>query len=203
MELTLKNHLKLVTAFSILALLFLACALPGLITEKPHLIGFDFNKNKPSVGSGDITATGHIFIHQYEIPADGWVTGYTFLNDTEPNGSEIKETVTLLILRPLAGGWLIIHDLELPPDDIPISKEGTTTVTFESPIKVYAGEIFGHFQGNNQTGPFPINIDDDAIDGLSIGQAGFDTADIQEGKFILSEGFSGSRDYFINLIFSE
>ncbi len=109
----------------------------------------------------------------------------------------------MLILRPLADGWLIIHDLELLTDDIPISKEGATTVTFKSPIKVHAGEIFGHFQGNNQTGPFPINIDDDAIDGLSIGQADFDTADIQEGMFILNEGFSGSRDYFINLIYSE
>ena len=71
---------------------------------------------------GDHAASGHIFIHQYEIPEDGWVSGVFYLNDSEWFRAEIQESVTLLILRPTENGWLIVHTVELPADDQPIDQ---------------------------------------------------------------------------------
>jgi hypothetical protein len=39
------------------------------------------------------------------------------------------------------------------------------------------------------------------MDGFSIGQAGFSEEDIVVGNLISTQGFTGRRDYFINLIF--
>ncbi len=199
----MKIKVSIFAAISFLLILILACVLPVSLVNGSQSIGFDFRKEKPVASSGDTSAKGHVFIHQYEFPADGWITGYAYLNDSEQENIEMNEPVTLLILRPLEGGWLITHIEELPPDDEPISEEGSSRLSFESPIRVHAGEIFGHFQIEKTTGPFPMNIDNDAVDGLTIGRAGFESEDIQEGKFILREGFTGERDYFFNLIYSK
>ena len=165
--------------------------------------GFDMESDTPQDSGGDHAASGHVFIHQYEIPEDGWVSGVYYLNDSEWFRAEIQESVTLLILRPTENGWLIVHTVELPPDDQPLTRIGTSTIYFDNLLQVKKGDIYGHFQGDNPTGPFPLSIDKAAKDSLSVGKAGFVQADIKAGNFLPNEGFTGERDYYFNLIFQK
>jgi hypothetical protein len=187
-------------------LISLACRLwDGMDGRINHAIyfGFDMESDTPQDTGGDHAASGHIFIHQYEIPEDGWVSGVLYLNDSEWFRAEIQESVTLLILRPTENGWIIVHAVELPADDQPIIRTGTSTVYFDDLLQVKKGDIYGHFQGDKPTGPFPLSIDKAAKDGLSVGKTGFVQADIKEGNYLPNEGFTGERDYYFNLIFQK
>ena len=174
----------------------------GRINHAVYL-GLDLESNTPQDSGGDHAASGHVFIHQYEIPEDGWVSGVFYLNDSEWFRAEIQESVTLLILRPTENGWLIVHTVELPPDDQPLTRIGTSTIYFDNLLQVKKGDIYGHFQGDNPTGPFPLSIDKAAKDSLSVGKSGFAQADIKAGNFLPNEGFTGERDYYFNLIYQK
>jgi hypothetical protein len=197
---------RIILLAALISLISLACRFSdGMDGRIYHAIyfGFDLESDSPQDFGGDHAASGHIFIHQYEIPEDGWVSGVFYLNDSEWFRAEIQESVTLLILRPTENGWLIVHTVELPADDQPITRTGTTTVYFENLLQVKKGDIYGHFQGENPTGPFPLSIDEDTKDGLSVGKAGFIQADIKKGNFLPNEGFTGERDYYFNLIYQK
>ncbi len=200
------SHKRIILLIVLLSLISVACILSdGMDGRINHAIylGFDLESDTPQDSGGDHAASGHVFIHQYEIPEDGWVSGVFYLNDSEWFRAEIQESVTLLILRPTENGWLIVHTVELPPDDQPLTRIGTSTIYFDNLLQVKKGDIYGHFQGDNPTGPFPLSIDKAAKDGLSVGKAGFAQADIKAGNFLPNEGFTGERDYYFNLIFQK
>ncbi|MBE0672827.1 MAG: hypothetical protein IH588_19795 [Anaerolineales bacterium] len=171
---------------------------PQVKLDTLQLIGFDYSKQIPAHPEGDITAATHLFVHKYPIPNDGVVMGVTYLNDSDTE----TENITILILRPIGGGWKVIHRAELLGDDLPPVITGTTTFSFETSLTVKKGDMFAHWQPD-ETGPIPLNLESSPFDGLSFNKAGFSADDIREGEIISSENFSGGRDYFINLIFEE
>jgi hypothetical protein len=178
-------------------LFLLACrAAFSLGQPRTHLVGYDLWGQSPQVPTGDRSAAGHVFIHKYPFTTDGYVTGVSFLNDSD-GGSEV---FALLVLRPLDDGWLVVHHLEIEGDDQPPSKTGVTTIHFTTPLSVEKGDVFGHWQFDD-TGPIPMNLENHSIDGLSFGKSGFIASDVDTGRIISREGFSGGRDYFINLLF--
>lgn len=182
--------------FLVLALL-LACRAVGVPGQpRASLVGYDFDGQSPQVPTGDRSAPGHVFIHKYPFTAGGYVTGLSYLNDSD-GGSE---SFVLLILRPQDDGWLVVHYLDIAGDDQPQAKTGVTTIDFPTPLRVEKGDIFGHWQFD-YTGPIPMNLEDSAIEGLSFGKSGFIPSDVHPGSVIAREGFSGGRDYFINLLF--
>jgi hypothetical protein len=185
--------------FSISIFLLLACnALNpgGLPQDGPQVIGFEFFNQEPGIPTGDRSASTHLFIHKYPFPSDGIVTGVTFLNDSD-GGAEM---FTLLILRPTSEGWEVIHRVDIEADDMPVSKTGMTTVSFGVALDVKKGDIFAHWQPDD-TGPIPMNEENEAVEGLSFGKVGFQSEDVEEGNIISKQGFSGGRDYFITLNF--
>jgi hypothetical protein len=76
---------------------------------KQEPIGFNFLNQHPKGPAGDSGAPDHVFIHRYPMPADGLITGVTFVNDSDPNGIEIPEFMDLLILRSVKNGFEVIH----------------------------------------------------------------------------------------------
>ncbi len=171
---------------------------PQVDSDSLQLIGFDYSNQTPAYPEGDITASTHVFVHKYPIPNDGFVMGVTYLNDSDSE----TENITILILRPIGGGWKVIHRANLLEDDLPPATTGTTTFSFEAPLAVKKGDMFAHWQPG-ETGPIPLNLESSPFDGLSFNKVGFRAEDIEEEKIIPSENFSGGRDYFINLIFEE
>lgn len=159
-------------------------------------IGFDFSRQTPQTPTGDRSAAAHLFVHKYPFPSRGSITGVTFLNDSDGGA----ERFTLLILRPGSGGWQVIHRVDIEGDDLPPAKTGLTSIRFGLPLEVRRGDVFAHWQPDD-SGAIPMNDENASIEGLSFGKAGFSSEDIEEGQFILNQGFSGGRDYFINLIF--
>lgn len=160
------------------------------------LVGFDFREHIPESPAGDRAAPNHLFVHLYPMPARGIITRVTYLNDKD----KVPETITLLILRPAGEGWRVIHRVTLT-DDIPPATQGISTVTPVYPLSVEAGDVFAHWQsGDSPTGPIPLNLDSAAIEGHSMGKFGFQATDLQVGQLIVNTGFSGQRDYFINVI---
>ena len=167
-------------------------------TNSSQAVGFDFSRKAPHSPTGDRSAATHLFVHKYSFPSNGYVTGVTFMNDSDGGA----ETFTLLILRPVSDGWQVIHRVDIEDDDLPPAKTGITTIQFGIPLEVHRGDIFAHWQPDD-TGPIPLNDENSSIEGLSFGKVGFHSEDVEEGQFILNQGFSGGRDYFINLIFEE
>ena len=159
-------------------------------------IGFDFSGQTPQTPTGDRSAATHLFVHKYSFPSTGYVTGVTFLNDSDGGA----EPFTLLILRPVSDGWQVIHRVDIGGDDLPPAKTGITSIRFGIPLEVHRGDLFAHWQ-RDDTGPIPMNDENSSVEGLSFGKVGFHSENIEEGQFILNQGFSGGRDYFINLIF--
>jgi hypothetical protein len=174
---------------------------PWVVSESvPGIhIGFDFTNQTPADSSGDDTASSHLFVHQYPLPEAGFITAVTYLNDRELGNQELPETIILLILRPVAQGLEILHRLPLADDDQP-AIAGIKTLKLESPLPVEEGDIFAHWQAG-ETGPIPLNYEDSILYGLSAGQFGFSSGELEVGQIIRDGGFSGQRDYFINLIF--
>ena len=181
-------------------LFLLACNILAPInqlqTDTPRAVGFDFSGRTPHASTGDRSAATHLFVHKYSFSSTGYVTGITFLNDSDGG----TEPFTLLILRPVSGGWEVIHRVDIEGEDMPPAKTGITTIYFGIPLNVKRGDLFAHWQPDD-TGPIPLNDENLSEEGLSFGKVGFHTEDIEEGQFILNQDFSGGRDYFINLIF--
>jgi len=166
--------------------------------QQTTAVGFDLTHRMLDNPQGDGNAQRHLFIHNYPMPGEGLVTGTICLKDTD----ETPESVRLLILRPGPGGWKIIHSLPLPADDHPKSQTGIDTFQFNPPLPVEKGDIFAHWHPDGDpSGPIPYNSDDVSRKGLTVGKFGFRLEDVQRGKIIPNRGFTGQRDYFINLIF--
>lgn len=166
--------------------------------QQATAIGFDLTHRMLDHPQGDLNAQKHLFIHNYPMPGEGLVTGTICLEDAD----ETPESVRLLILRPGPEGWKIIHSLPLPADDHPGARSGIDTFQLNPPLPVKKGDIFAHWHPDTApSGPIPYNSDDASIKGLSVGKYGFRLEDVQRGKLIPNRGFTGQRDYFINLIF--
>lgn len=159
-------------------------------------IGFDFSGQVPSSPKGDTSARRHLFLHEYSMPSNGFITEIICLNDSD----KAIEAFDLLILRPNDGGWKVIYRINLS-DDIPPAQTGTTVVNLPSPLAVQKGDIFAHWQ-DNPNGAIPLNIDNESVDGFSVGQYGFQSSEVEVGQQIDINGFNGHRDYFINVVFS-
>jgi hypothetical protein len=163
------------------------------------LIGFDFAGRTPDSPQGDTAAPTHLFIHDYPIPGPGFITGVRYRNDTtgDPTG---PEAISVLVLRPEGGGWRVIHRIDLPDSAFRHGASGDTTFMLPAPLPVQANDILAHWQYQGP-GPIPPNVRNH-VDGVSHGQFGFNSSDVDVGKFIVNAGFTGQRDYFINLIFT-
>ncbi len=184
--------------------IFSAMAINGFQSKSTTALnlGYNFARKDPELPGGDQAAATHLFIHQYPFPQDGLVTGIRYLQDDEALTIEIPESIYLVVLHPEPGGLRITHLLEIPADDQPPSTNGIVTYTFPEPIKVQQGDVYGHWQPSTfQTGPIPFNTDSSSTDGLTLGKSGFEWMDIQPGTLISLDGFTGRRDYYLNLIF--
>ena len=192
---------------TLLAILLLAASLsckeitgtgdsPKPQTTTEHFIGFDFKGSAASFPGGDEAAPTHLFIHKYPIPGDGYISGLILLNDADI----LEEGFSLLILRPNQGQWEVIHRVDADEDDQPVATTGISTIDFGESLPVREGDIFAHWQAGD-TGPIPMNTEETAFEGFSFGKFGFNSADIEVGQVIPNNGFSGGRDYFVNLIF--
>jgi len=159
-------------------------------------VGFDFSEQVPTSPKGDTSARRHLFLHEYVMPSNGFVTGVIYLNDSD----KAVELFDLLLLHPNDAGWEVMSRTNFS-DDTPAAQTGTTQVNLPSPLAVQKGDIFAHWQ-DNPNGAIPLSIDDQAVDGFSVGQAGFQPSDVEVGQQIGVDGFNGHRDYFINVIFS-
>jgi len=159
-------------------------------------IGFNFSEQVPSAPKGDTSARRHLFLHEYSMPSNGFVTGIIYLNDSD----KAVETFDLLILRPNDDGWKVIYRINLS-DDMPPTQTGTTIVNLPSPLAVQKNDIFGHWQ-DTPNGAIPLNLDNKSVDGFSVGQYGFQFSEVEVGQQIGIDGFNGQRDYFINVVFS-
>lgn len=165
-------------------------------TAHTRQVGFDFSGQIPSSPKGDVSARHHLFLHEYPMPGNGFVSGIIYLNDSD----KAVETFDVLILRPNDDGWRIIYRIQLS-DDSPPAQTGTTSVNLPSPLTVQRNDIFAHWQ-DGPNGAIPLNIGNRSVDGFSTGQFGFQSSKVEVGQQIGANGFSGQRDYFINVIFS-
>ncbi len=159
-------------------------------------IGFDFSGQVPSSPKGDTSARRHLFLHEYSMPSDGFINGIMYLNDSD----KAVEQFELLILRPNDDGWKVIYRVNVS-DDSPPAQTGTTVVKLSAPLVVQKNDIFAHWQ-DTPNGAIPLNIDNEAVDGFSVGQYGFQSSEVEVGQQVGINGFIGQRDYFINLVFS-
>lgn len=190
----------------VLAMVSLACRGDGITdNHKPprpepvqaaRSIGFDFSNPSPASPEGDISAGSHLFVHRYPIPDDGFITAIAYLNDNDT----ASESFDLLVLRPDDNGWTVIYRINLADDAAP-AQTGMSVVNLPYPLPVQKGDIFAHWQPD-AGGAIPVNLDQTSVDGLSAGQFGFESSEIEVGARIEQAGFSGQRDYFINLIFA-
>lgn len=130
------------------------------------------------------------------MPSDGFINGIMYLNDRD----KAVEQFDLLILRPNDDGWKVIYRVNVT-DDSPPAQTGTTVAKLSSPLVVQKNDIFAHWQ-DTPNGAIPLNIDDEVVDGFSVGQYGFQSSEVEVGQQIDINGFIGQRDYFINLVFS-
>mgnify|MGYP006297787865 CR=1 FL=1 len=166
------------------------------ITTVP--VGFEFAGGGFQSLEGDHGAPDHLFLHKYPMPSEGVITGMIFLADSD----EVPEIISVLILRPVDEGWKIIHNVPIPDDDLPAKKRGLVTYTFKAAFPVNEGDIFAHWQpGARPTGPIPLNVDETSLEGRSSGKAGFNKSDLEVGLIVSERGFTGARDYAVNLIF--
>lgn len=187
-----------------LAILSLSCSSITIALKPPTAepfipagqIGFDYASQTPASPDGDGSAPLHLFLHKYRAPSDGFITAVAYLND----GDTVSESFDLLILRPDNNRWKVIYRITLS-DDHPSAKTGITMSTLPSPFPVQKNDIFAHWQ-YEADGAIPLNTDNEVLDGFSVGQYDFRSADVEIGQSINKEGFSGQRDYFINLIFT-
>jgi hypothetical protein len=132
------------------------------------------------------------------MPEDGLITGVIYLNDTD----EVSEIIDLLILRSVSGGWEVIYRIELPADDRPPVIRGISTLELDPALSVKKGDVFAHWQPEARpTGPIPMNLASAFIDGFSVGEFGFSSSEVQVGEIISDNGFTGRRDYSMNIIF--
>jgi len=199
------RHLKRTFALLILfGVISLACnaliprSRDGETSERTEPIGFNFTHYIPESPEGDKGAPNHVFIHRYPMPDDGLITGVIYQNDID----DVPETIVLLILRPDGDDWEVIHRVTLLDDDIPPAATGLAMLELKPSLAVKKGDVFAHWQPETRpTGPIPLNLDSTSVDGLSAGKFGFSLVDVEVGQIIPDSGFTGRRDYFMNVIF--
>lgn len=169
---------------------------------EPVQLGYEFDRQSAQYPGGDIAAGGHIFIHLYPMPADGQITSLDYARDCEPSGLEQREEIFLMVLRPAAGGYQVIFRQEMLVDDISPVCGGISRFEFARPLPVLRGDVLAHWQPDGQAGgPIPMNSDESAVEGRTVGKAGFVFEDTNIGNFISADGFSGQRDYFMRGLF--
>lgn len=168
--------MKPTTCLALLA----ATSLPA-IPVAAELIGHDLNSPDLSFPEGDSFASEFVFIHEFPFPADGFVTGGRYKNDSD----QTPETIDVLILRPVADGWDVVHRIPLAPDDTPPTATGFTDFSFGASLPVEAGDIFAYWQPGG-TGPIPLDIPPAAPDIFpsSTFEPGFTTDEVDTGDFI-------------------
>lgn len=195
----------LATIFLVLFLIPTGCRglIPGVLDQPTVIsmraIGFDFTQSALDGLEGDTGAPDHVFIHKYPMPGDGEVTGVIYLADSD----EVPEVITFLILRPIREGWKVVHSVPLPADDMPASTTGISSFEMASPLPVNEGDVFAHWQPEERpTGPIPQNVEEASVEGRSLGKLGFGPGDVEVGRIISENGFTGRRDYAINVLFS-
>jgi hypothetical protein len=172
-----------------------------LANNNANLIGFNFTGRTAQFPMGDIGAGRTLFIHHYPVPQSGHVIGFKYSNDYENGNPEKQEEIVLLLLRPEINDWSIFYRYETV-DDNPVRTEGVTTVLFPLPVAVERGDIFATYQPDlNSSGAIPMNSDQKCVEGKSSGRFGFDDDQIQVNLKIQNQGFTGCRDYFIDLLF--
>ncbi len=199
--------LALVLLINLCCLLAIFCnlSLAGsqrLIPKNTYL-GYDFSQKKPELAGGDQAASGHLFIHQYPFQEDGSLVGIRYIQDKETLGLEIPESSFFVVLHPEPGGLRITHLIKISPDDQPPSNASVAVFNFPEPVKVRQGDVYGHWHpADSPTGQFPLNTDATSMDGLTIGQHGFEWMDVQPGNMVSLDGFTGRRDYYLNVIFT-
>ena len=112
------RQVKLFLILFLLVCLSLACkSITIALDEEPltvesigpvQRVGFDFSSQTPEIPEGDLAASRHLFLHAYPMPSDGFVTGVSYLNDSD----RVSETFDLLLLRPDNNGWKIIYRIK-------------------------------------------------------------------------------------------
>ncbi|MCB0101004.1 MAG: hypothetical protein H6635_10875 [Anaerolineales bacterium] len=168
----------------------------GAPQKTKFLIGFNLTDQTAVYTGGDDSAPKHLFVHKYPMPADGNISGLILQNDKDMQA----EDFSLLILRPIQGGWKVSHRMDIHENDAFSITAETSTIMFEKALPVEKGDVFAHWQLAD-TGAIPFNSEGTSIEGLSAGKFGLSSKDVEEGQIISNDGLSGSRDYFINLIF--
>lgn len=162
-------------------------------------VGYDFSGETPQFATGDLGAPNHLFIHSYAMPYDGFVTSATFRNDSDTASG--PQPISLLILRPYTDpvdgdGWKVSYRVDIPDSIFNHGIAGDTTYNLPTALAVDHGDIFAHWQLQD-AGPIPLNI---YGTGMSNGRFGYEGIwNIDPGTFIKNDGFTGGRDYFINL----
>jgi hypothetical protein len=189
-----------------LAVFSLSCSSITIAVDREHPtaesmmstqpIGFDFASQSPALPEGDASAPLHLFLHKYQVPNNGFITGVTYLNDRDTT----SESFDMLILRPDNKDWKVVYRINVS-DDSPPAKTGITVLTLPSPLSVQKNDIFAHWQ-YEADGAIPLNAENASFDGFSMGQYGFRSDEVEIGQRINKDGFSGQRDYFINIIFT-
>ena len=97
----------------------------------------------------------------------------------------------------MAGKLYIASNLS---DDNAPAKTGITILNFPYPLAVQEEDIFAHWQAG-ANGAIPLNTDELSFDGLSVGQYGFRSEEIEIGQEIENEGFNGAPGLFCKLHF--
>jgi hypothetical protein len=119
----------------------------------------------------------------------------------EPQGLNLDEEIYLLILRPEGEGMKIIHQAEIPADQLSAAKSGVVIYSLPAPLPVKKGDVFGHWQQVNlPIWLLPIKVEMGAVDGFTVGKRNITKDDIQVGNLVNPSVSLGLRDYFINFI---
>jgi hypothetical protein len=67
---------------------------------------------------------------------------------------------------------------------------------------VERGDIFATYQpAESPTGAIPLNSDQTCVEGKSSGKYGLKDDQLQVGTKVQDQGFTGCREYFIDLLF--
>ena len=113
----------------------------GAPQKTKFLIGFNLTDQTAVYTGGDDSAPKHLFVHKYPMPADGNISGLILQNDKDMQA----EDFSLLILRPIQGGWKVSHRMDIHENDAFSITAETSTIMFEKALPVEKGDVFAHW----------------------------------------------------------